>query len=230
MHSYLEVEDVSGLKASAELAKWVVYAFGICASAGLLAYGLVYIFAMPAVTPEMLISGSFGTLHIGPAAIAIQMWAVVIYAFASLPLNVMFTIRQYRASPVGMVMAACLTCLALTMQITNGLPGLAMYLYPAKLIPPPADMPAYLAQANWIRFASLDVAAFTMLFVAGLIYAAVFWRTHRVLALVLVGSVVVFLLHLPVLWIAPRMAVAMMGLSVCIPACAPLIYSKMAVE
>jgi hypothetical protein len=208
----------------------VVFTLGALASIALLTYGLVYIIAMPAVTPGMLVSGSFESVAFGRTAMALQIWAVAVYAFSSLPLNVLFSIRQYRVSPAGIVLGACAICLGLIMQIMNVLPGMAQYLYPGKLVAPPPEMVAYLRQTTWIRFASLDVAAFTLIFIAGLIYAAIFRRSRPLLAYVLVGSVAVFLLHLPFLWIAPRVAVTLMGLSVCIPAVAPLIYAQMAVE
>ncbi len=208
----------------------VVFTLGALASIALLTYGLVYVIAVPAVTPAMLMSGSFESVAIGRTAMALQIWAVVLYAFSSLPLNVLFSIRQYRVSPAGVVLGACATCLGLIMQIMNMLPGLAQYLYPGKLVAAPPEMVPYLRQTTWIRFASLDVAAFTLIFIAGLIYAAIFWRLRPLLAYVLVGSVAVFLLHLPFLWLAPRIAVMLMGLSVCIPAVAPLIYAQMAVE
>lgn len=208
----------------------VVFTLGALASLALITYGLVYVFAIPAVTPAMLMSGSFESLKVGRLAMGLQIWAVAVYALASLPLNVLFSIRQYRVSPAAIVLGACATCLGLIMQIMNSLPSVAQWLYPGHILAPPPDLAPYLRQANWIRFASLDVAAFTLIFIAGLIYAGVFWRTHRLLAYVLVGCVAVFLLHLPFLWIAPRLAVILMGLSVCIPAIAPLIYAQMTVE
>ena len=208
----------------------VVFTLGGLASLALITYGLVYVFAIPAVTPAMLMSGSFESLKVGRVAMGLQIWAVAVYAFSSLPLNVLFSIRQYRVSPAAIVLAACASCLGLIMQIMNSVPSLAVWLYPGQIIAPSPDMAPYLRQSNWIHFASLDVAAFSLLFIAGLIYAGVYWRTRRLLAYVLVGTVVVFLLHLPFLWIAPRVAVILMGLSVCVPAIAPLIYAQMTVE
>lgn len=196
----------------------VVFTLGALASIALLTYGLVYVFAIPAITPAMLISGSFQSIQIGQVAMALQILAVLVYAFSSLPLTMLFSIRQYRVSPAGIVLAGCAMCLGLILQIQNMLPGLAQHFYPGKLIMPPPEMVPYLNQSTWIHFASLDVTAFTLIFIAWLIYAGIFWRKRRLLAYVLVGSVVVFLLHLPILWIAPRIAVILMGMSICIPA------------
>lgn len=169
----------------------VVFTLGALVSIALLTYGLVQVIAIPAVTPAMLMSGSFEPVAIGRTATGLQTCAVVLYAFSSLPLNVLFSIRQYRVSPAGIVLGAGATCLGLIIEIMNMLPGLAQFLYPGKL-PPPPEMVSYLRQTTWIRFASLDVAAFTLIFIAGI-------------------------------------GVMLMGLSVCIPAVAPLSYARMAV-
>lgn len=229
-HSNCLMEPQTGAVAPATPSRAIVWTLGAMSSIALLAYGLVYMLAMPGVTVQTLVSGSFGSLSIGRAAIVVQTCAAALYAFSSLPLCVLFSVRQYRFSPAGIVLGACASCLGLTMQILNMVPGMARYVYPGKPIAPPAEMAAWVSQSEWIHFVSLDVAAFTLIYVAGLIYAAIYWRSRRILAYTLVASPIVFLLHLPVLWVAPRAAVMLMGLSVCIMAIAPLIYAPMALE
>jgi hypothetical protein len=205
----------------------------VCAglsSLGILGCGVSYLIALPAVTPAMLVSGSFQSLSLSRAFGLVQSGTVLLYAAALLPVAVALSIRQYRVNPFGIVLGGCIWVLSLAIEVFNTLPTLAVRLYPGRLIAPPAEMLPYLQQTQWIRFLAFDVAGFTLGFVAALIFAFVFRRREPRLAWLAVGSVAVFLLHLPFLWFSPVAAVALMGASICIAAATPLLYARLAAE
>jgi hypothetical protein len=203
----------------------------VCASLsslGILGCGVSYLVALPPVTPAMLVAGSFESLAVGRGFGIVQSGTVLLYALALLPVVVALAIRQYRVHPFGIVLGGCIWVLSLVIEVFNTLPTLALRLYPAPLIAPPAAMLPYLRQTQWIRFLAFDVAGFTMGFVAALVFAVVFRRREPRLAWLAVGSVAVFLIHLPFLWISPVVAVALMGASICIAAATPLLYARLA--
>lgn len=212
------------------IARTPLLLLGGLSTLGIFGCGLSYLIALPPVTPAMLLSGSFESLPVGRGFGALQSASILLYAFALLPISMALSVRHYRLNPIGMIVAGCITALSVVMEILNNLPVLTAQLYPAPLASPPPELVAYLRQAAWIRYLSLDVAGFTLAFGAVLLYGALFRRHRRLLAWVAVGSVAVFFLHLPFLWISPTVAVALMGLSICIAGCTPLIYAQLASE
>lgn len=204
-----------------------LYACAGLSSFGVLSCGLSYLIALPPVTPAMLVSGSFGSLAAGRVFGIVQSGTVLLYALALLPVAAALTIRQYRVNPFGIFLGGCISCLSVVLEVINTLPALTAQLYPASLLAPPPEMAAYVRQTQWIRFVSFDVAGFTLGFVAALLYAFLFRRQESRLAWVAIGTVAVFLLHLPILWVSPVVAVALMGVSICIGAAPPLLYARL---
>jgi len=207
-----------------------VLTLGALAGLGLLVCGLGYVITLPRITPGMLVTGSFAGVATSRLFALTQTCSILTYACALLPLTVMFSVRQFRAHPFGIVFAGCAMAVALLIEILNNLPGLAMQLLPAPVVAPPAEFAPYVRQMEWTRYASQDVAAFTMIFVAGLVYAAIYRRRRPLLAYAFLGSVAAFLLHVPFLWISPAVAVFLMGLSICLPAATPVILARLTVE
>ena len=80
---------------------------------------------------------------------------------------------------------------------------------------------------NYLAF---DVAGFSILYVALLIYAAVYWKTKRVLGYLIIASVIAFSASAPFLWLNGAVAVALMALSVLCIAPIPIFFGRMAVE
>ncbi|HSK11157.1 MAG TPA: hypothetical protein VK911_16360 [Vicinamibacterales bacterium] len=150
------------------------------------------------------------------------------FAFAFMP--VVLTIRKYAASPQLVVLAGVLLCLALTLEVDNNLPTLGALLYPERLAAVPPDVALYLRQASSIRYLSFDVAGFTILYTALLIYGAVFWRTNRLIGGLVGASVLSFVASIPFLWVSGVVAVALLALAVLAAAPVPVILGRLASE
>lgn len=218
-----------GLEPLGRSGRLALLLLGALATAAVAAYGLGYVLALPRVTPGMLLSGSFDTVALPRWFGLMQTAAVLLYSASLLPVTVALTLQRYRSAPVALVIGGSATCLALVMEVFNNLPVLVQHLYPGELIAAPAALLPYVRQTSWIRFAAFDVMAFTLLFAAALLYAAVFRREQPLLIWAAVGSVVVFVAHLPLLWVAPGLGAGVMGLSICLGACVPLLLAILAI-
>ena len=205
--------------------------FGILAAAGLAGYAITYVVAMPAVGPNAFVPSS---MESGPAPsllfAALQLTFVLIYAFAFLPLVVLFTLRRHSDAPVAVALAGCLMVLSLVLQLLNTLPSVSMMLHPihAKAVPP--DVLLYLRQVDAVRFLAYDVTGFTLAYAAGFVYAVAYLRTRRGLALAVAASIVTFIANVPFLWWMPNMAIILMSVSILIFAALPVTLARMVVE
>jgi hypothetical protein len=204
---------------------------GILSAIGLAGYGLSYLFAMPKVNPERFVpsaleSGSRNPAWFGPALAAF----ILLYAFTLLPVSVIFTIKKYQKNLYALVFSCCVLGISLLIEIVNNLPVLAADLYPGKLVSISPDMLLYLKQVETIRYLSFDVAGFTLAYIAIFIYAIVYFKSHKLLALTVFGSIVLFLASFACLWFAPEVAVVMMAVSVFAFAPVPVFLTRMAVE
>jgi len=206
-------------------------ALGVLAAIGLVGYGLTYIIVMPQVSPDGFVpaareassgaSSDFGTIL---AAL------VLLYAFAFLPVTTLFTVKKYSVNPYALVFAGCLAGISSLIEIFNNLPLIATGVYPGELANVTAEVLLYLRQVEMLRFLAFDVAGFTLLYAAALVYALVFFRTHRLLSGTILASIVLFLANVPCLWFAPETAVLLMAVSIFALAPVPVCLAKMAIE
>jgi hypothetical protein len=203
---------------------------GILAGMCLCGYALVNLIRMPAVSPDAFVPKAGAQPTSSSAFGMFQLIFVLGFAFAFLPVSVMFTIKKYGANPYGMVIGCSLLCLALGIEIVNNLPFLGPYFYPEPLTSISADVQLYLNQTAAIRYLSFDVAGFSILYVALLVYAIVYWKTKRVLGYLIIASVITFSASTPFLWLNGTVAVALMALSVFCIAPIPIFFGKMAAE
>ncbi len=206
-------------------------ALGVLAAAGLVGYGLSYLIVMPQVSPGAFVpttaQAGTGTPYGFGAVLAVF---VLLYAFAFLPVNILFTVKQYRLNPYALVFACSVFVISALIEIVNNLPLVAAYLYPAKLASVPSETLLYLRQAESIRYLSYDVAGFTLAYVAIFVYAVVYYRSHRWLSYTIVASIVLFVANVPCLWFAPNAAVILMAASIFAFAPVPFLLAKMAIE
>jgi hypothetical protein len=142
----------------------------------------------------------------------------------------MATIKQYSTHPCAVVLACCLICTSLVIEIVNNLPIIAAWIYPGKLENIPPDVLLYLRQMETLRFLSYDVAGFTLAYAAFFCYALVYFRTRRALSVTIWGSIVAFIANVPFLWIAPNVAIILMAVSIFAFASVPIFLARMAVE
>lgn len=206
-------------------------ALGILAGVGLFGYGLSYIVAMPKVSPDGFVpktleATSGNAFGLG-ATLAIF---VLVYAFAFLPVNVLFTIKKYRTNPYALVFACCLISISSLLEIINNLPVVAKGIYPGELEHISTETLIYLRQIETIRYLAYDVIGFMLIYLAVFIYAMVYFKTHRWLSYTIVGSIILFIANLPCLWFAPNGAIILMALSIFALIPIPIFLARKAVE
>lgn len=204
---------------------------GILSSIGLVGYGLSYLFVMPEVNPERFVpsvleTGTTNAVWFGPA-LAI---CILLYAFTLLPVSVIFTVKKYQRNLYALVFSCCILGTSLLIEIVNNLPFLAAGIYPGKLVSISPDILLYLKQVETIRYLSFDVAGFTLAYIAIFIYAVVYFKSHKLLAFTVFGSIVLFLASFACLWFAAELAVVMMAVSVFAFAPVPVMLTRIAVE
>lgn len=189
-------------------------ALGILASAALVAYCIPTLRMIDAVSPDGFIPQSAPTA--GPATPHVNWSAlfVLIYAFASIPLIVLLTIRQFKSNPAGLIAASSLLFLSMIMEIFNSLPLLAASLANVKLAVVPSEVALRFAQSEAMRFMGLDVAGFTLIYMMYMAYGVIFFRKAPSLGCLVALSIVLFIANVPFLWIAPRVAVILMVSSI----------------
>jgi hypothetical protein len=206
-----------------------ILVLAVLAGLSLLGYALVNLIRMPAVSPDAFVPKSAAP-STGSLFGLLQLVFVLGYAFAFLPVSVMFTVKRYDENPYALVLACSLLCVSLVIEIFNSLPFLGAYVYPEPLTSVAPDVMLYLNQTAAIRYLAFDVAGFTILYVALLIYAAVYWNKQRILGYLVLASVITFAASVPALWLSGPAAVVLMALSVLCVAPVPVIFGRMAVE
>ncbi len=214
-----------------EIFKKGFWLLGTAAAAGLVGYGLTYIVVMPSVSPDAFVPATLDPAAGTPALFGILQAAFVLsYAFAFLPVSVLFTVKRYSTNPYALILAGCLIDLSLLIQILNSLPALAAQIYPQPLISISPETLLYLRQADSIRYLSLDVAGFTLAYAAIFVYAVVYFRSHPRLSYTVIASIVLFIANVPFLWFAPNAAVILMAISIFAFAAVPIFLARMALE
>lgn len=204
------------------------FILGILTAIGLIGYGLSYLLVMPEVNPDKFVPSALGNAAGNPSWFgSILSFFILLYAFSFLPISIFFTIKQYRVNPQALVFACCILGISLIIEIINNLPILATGIYPGKLVSISPDILLYLKQIETIRYLSFDVAGFTLAYIAIFIYAVVYFRSHRLLAYSVFGSIVLFLASFACLWFAPNAAVVMLAISAFAFSIVPVILTRM---
>ncbi len=155
---------------------------------------------------------------------------VLLYAFAFLPVTTLFTVKKFNVNPYALVLAGCLAGISALIEIFNNLPLVATGIFRSQLQNIPVEVLLYLHQMDAIHFLAFDVAGFTLIYAASLMYAIVFFRSQRLLSLTIITSIVLFLANVPCLWFAPNIAVILMAISIFMLAPVPIFLARMAIE
>jgi hypothetical protein len=206
-------------------------ALGILAAAGLVGYALTYLLVMPKVSPDGFVPTTLEIRAGVPAYFGtLQAAFILLYAFAFLPVNILFTAQKYRTSPYAVVFASCLIGISSLLEMINNLPLIAVGIYPGKLAEVSADVLLRLRQVETLRYLAYDVAGFTLLYAALGVYALIYLKSRRSLSFSIIGSIVLFIANVPCLWYAPNLAVILMALSILAMAPVPVFLARMAVE
>lgn len=212
----LDFEDLNNL---------LVFALGITAAISLVAYCIPTLQMINAVTPDGFIPQTPQTNQPAQQHINWSALAVLVYAFASIPVIVLFTIRQFSVSPVGIVTASSLLFLSMIMEVFNSLPMLAVSIANVKLSVVSPEVALRIAQSEATRFMGFDVAGFTLIYMCYMAYGIIFFRRNRLLGYLVAASIVLFIANIPFLWIAPWMAVILMVSSILLVAPVPVYMS-----
>ena len=206
-------------------------ALGILAGAGLFGYGLSYIVAMPQVSPDGFVPKTLektsGTAFGFGAILAIF---VLLYAFAFVPVNVMFTLKRYHTNPYALVLACCLISISALLEIINNFPVVAKGIYPGEFEPISTETLIYLRQIETIQYLAYDVIGFVLIYVAFFIYAVVYFKSHRWLSYTIIGSIILFIANVPCLWLAPNGAIILMALSIFALIPIPVFLARKAID
>jgi hypothetical protein len=214
-----------------DIFKKSILVLGIISSIGIIGYGLSYIIKMPAVSPDGFVPKTLGnnsstTFGFGN----ILALFILMYAFAFLPVNIMFTIKKYRTNPYALIIASSLITISLIVEIINNLPLFAAGLFLGKLESVSPDIQLYLRQMETIKYLAFDVVGFALAYLAFLIYAIVFFKSDKVLSYTIIGSVFMFIVNIPFLWFAPIVAVILMVISIFAFALVPIYLARMAIK
>ncbi len=222
--------DTSNNESSSDVFRKGFLALGILSAVGLLGYGLSYLVAMPKVSPDGFVPKMLenGSPAFGLGAILATF--VLLYAFAFLPVNIMFTIKKYRTNPYALLLACCLVSLSSLIEIINNLPAFAAEIYPGELERIPTEILTYLRQTETIQYLAFDVFGFVLIYVACFVYAMVYFRTHRWFSYMIIGSIILFTANVPFLWFAPRLSVILMALSIFALSPVPIFLARKAIE
>lgn len=200
----------------------LVFALGIAATFALVAYCIPTLQMMNAVTPDGFIPQATPTSQPGKQHINWSALAVLVYAFASIPVIVLFTIRQFRVSPAGIITASSLLLLSMIMEVFNSLPMLASSIANVKLSPVSPEVALRFAQSEAMRFMGFDVAVFTLIYACYMAYGVILFKRNKLLGYSVAASIVLFIANVPFLWIAPWMAVILMVSSILLAAPVPV--------
>jgi len=208
-----------------------ILVLGIISSIGILGYGLSYIIKMPAVSPDGFVPKTLGNNSSSTFGFGnLLALFILMYAFAFVPVNIMFTIKKYRTNPYALIIASSLITISLIVEIINNLPLFAAGLFPGKLESVSPDVQLYLRQVETIKYLAFDVVGFAFAYLAFFIYALVFFKSDKVMSYTIIGSIVTFIANIPFLWFAPNGAVVLMVISVFAFALVPIYLARMAVK
>jgi hypothetical protein len=214
-----------------DIFKKSILVLGIISSIGIFGYGLSYIIKMPAVSPDGFVPKTLGnnsstTFGFGNLLALF----ILMYAFAFLPVTIMFTIKKYRTNPYALIIASSLITISLIVEIINNLPLFAAGLFSGKLERISPDIQLYLRQIETIKYLAFDVVGFALAYLAFLIYAIVFFKSDKVLSYTIIGSVFMFIINIPFLWFMPIVAVVLMVISIFAFALVPIYMARMAIK
>lgn len=221
--------ELKAQQTRAELFQTIMLSLGILAGLSLFGYALVNLIRMPAISPDAFVPKELSQSSRSLWSL-LQFIFILGFSFSFLPVCILFTIRRYGDNPAAMIIGCSLLAFALILKVINNLPFLGNYLYPEPLAQIPSDVLLYLNQTAAIRYLSLDVAGFTILYASLLVYAIVYWNAKRILGYLIVASVVIFAASVPFLWLSGKAAVVCLAVSVFCLVPIPILFGKMAVE
>jgi hypothetical protein len=199
----------------------LVFVLGIAATIALIAYCIPTLQMINAVTPDGFIPQAPPASQPVKQHINWSALAVLVYALASVPVTVLFTIRQFKVSPASIVTASSLLILSMIMEVFNSLPMLASSIAHIKVPVVSPEVALRFAQSEATRFMGFDVAGFTLIYICYMAYGVILFRRNKLMGYSVAASIVLFIANVPFLWIAPWVAVILMVSSILLVAPVP---------
>jgi hypothetical protein len=99
-------------------------ALGVLAAIGLVGYSLACIIVMPKVSPDGFVPTTLEVRAGAPPHFGtVQAAFVLLYAFAFLPVSIMFTVKRYRMNPYALVLAGSPIATSFLIELNNSAPG-----------------------------------------------------------------------------------------------------------
>lgn len=203
----------------------------VLAAVGLAGHALAYLVVIPDVGSGGFIPTSIGDRDGTPSTFSTVLAGfALLYAFAFLPVAFVVTVRRYQVAPATSLIAACLAGLSSVLEIVNNLPVLASGVYRAGLADVPDDVSLRFLQTDAIRYLALDVAGFTLAYLALVVYSVLLWRSRRWPVYAVAASVALFAVNVPFLWFSPEAAVVLMAASILVLAVVVMTLGRIAVK
>jgi hypothetical protein len=209
----------------------VFYLLGLFTAVGLIGYGISYLVVMPKVSPGGFVPTTPGNSAGIPSVFAIVQSAfILLYAFSFFPVSVMFALKKHYLNPHAVILAESLLGISLIMEIINNLPVIAAGMYRGSLAGISPDVMLYLRQMETLKYLSYDVAGFTLAYAAFFIYAITYFKSWKVFSYTVFGSILLFIANIPFLWLAPKVAIVLMVLSIFLFAAVTVFLAGIAVK
>lgn len=211
-----------------KLFKTIFIILGIISFIGISGYGFSYIIKMPEISPNGFVPKDLDTNSISNFGFGnVLAVFILLYAFSFFPVIVMFTTTNYKTNPFAMIIAFSLIGISLILEIINNLPLISSAFLHVDIDNISKDTLLYLRQLETIKYLSFDVAGFTMAYIGFFIYAFIFYKKNHLLSYIIIASIVLFILNVPFLWIAPKVSIILMVLSILAFALVPVFLVRL---
>lgn len=181
-----------------------IYLMAFTAGLVLFCIAFTYIIWMPKIGIDFFVPQTLEHNGARPAYGLFYVVFVLVSSILFLPVIVVHTKKLYHVSPIAMLVAASFFLLALVIGILNNTLTLAHWAYSIPWDEAGEEIAMKMYQISAVEYMALDVAGFSFTYLAGLIYARIFWKTYRLISVAVFISVAFFFIHLPFLfWLQP---------------------------
>jgi hypothetical protein len=199
------------------------------AALGMAGYAACYLLVVPSFSPG---SGlvpdkvATGTNWFGVA----QGVCLLVYAFAFLPVALMFSIRQFNENPYAVIVAVSLVVMSLVLEIVSNLPALAVMLYSGKFANASSDTVLYFRQLDAIKYLAFEIAGFTCAYAALLSFSLIVRKSRPILFRLVLESLVVFVVGAGFLPLSPAVSLVLIAGAVLALAPLPVLLGRIAAD
>ena len=175
--------------------------------------GVEYLVSYPPVTIESIFPRTMEGADSGTEGIS---YPVLVFASSLLMLPVIAVVcyRNRALKPNTLICGTVFFAVGLVVELLNNAPVLARAIPGLPYSPLDNPVALRLLQHDTIDYLALDVVGFSLIFLAALLYANVFWNHRRTISWTAIASVGFFLFHLPLMLTAPQMGLVLISISI----------------